>query len=259
MERDFGTQLPRAKFFEGDFFQDLEARMEEMRRNSTMLQQSGQGFRMNIDGDGVRVQVTEQGEDGKSETKTYEAPDLETFRAKYPEIAKQYLGEGGGLRLFSFGPGVRLNQRPGTGGGLSPRGLVAPPPGLGAIPGVDVGDDDRDRLGVYVEAVPDAVREFLGLPEGVGLRVRSVVEDSMAAHAGVEVGDILLEVAGRKVASPEDVRLALHALDGGAEFEVKVNRRGEAQALQGRAPAREKVEGEAEKDAAPGLRKRAIR
>lgn len=258
LERDFGAQLPRAKFFGGDFFQDLEARMEDMRRNPTMLQQSGQGFRMTIDGDGVRVQVTEQGEGGKGDTKTYEAPDLEKFRAKYPEIAKQYL-DGGGVRVFSFGPGVRPNLRPGTGGGLSPRGFVAPTPGLGALPGVDVGDDDRARLGVYVEAVPDAVREFLGLPEGAGLRVQSVVEDSMAAQAGVEAGDILLEVAGRNVASPDDVRGALQALDGGAEFEVKVNRRGEARVLRGRSPAREKAEDEAQKDGGPGLRRRAIR
>lgn len=256
LERDFGTQLPRAKFFGGDFFQDLEARMEEMRRSSTMLEQSGQGFRMSIDGDGVRLQVTEQGEGGKSDTKTYEAPDLETFRTKYPEIAERYL-DGGGVRVFSFGPGVRPNLRPGT--GLSPRGLVAPPRGVDALPGTDVAEDDRDRLGVYVEAVPEAVREFLDLPVGVGLRVQSVVEDSMAAQAGVEAGDILLEVAGRKVASPDDVRGALHALDGGVEFEVKVNRRGEARALHGRAPERKKAEGSADKEAASGLRKRAIR
>ena len=256
LERDFGTQLPRAKFFGGDFFQDLEARMEEMRRSSTMLEQSGQGFRMSIDGDGVRLQVTEQGEGGKSDTKTYEAPDLETFRTKYPEIAEWYL-DGGGVRVFSFGPGVRPNLRPGT--GLSPRGLVAPPRGVDALPGTDVAEDDRDRLGVYVEAVPEAVREFLDLPVGVGLRVQSVVEDSMAAQAGVEAGDILLEVAGRKVASPDDVRGALHALDGGVEFEVKVNRRGEARALHGRAPERKKAEGSADKEAASGLRKRAIR
>ena len=258
LERDFGTQLPRAKFFGGDFFQDIEARMEGMRRSSTMLQESGQGFSMSIDGDGVRVQVTEQGEGGKSDTKTYEAPDLEAFRAKYPQIAEQYLGGGGGVRMFTFGPGARLNPRPGSVGGLSPRGLVA-------VPGGDASGDDGDRLGVYVEAVPEAVRDFLGLPVGVGLRVQSVVDDSMAAHAGVEAGDILLEVAGREVTSPEDVRGALHALDGGGEFEVKVNRRGEARALQARAPTREKAdegkkaEGDAEKGAAPGLRKRAIR
>lgn len=263
LERDFGTQLPRAKFFGGDFFQDIEARMDEMRRNSTMLQQSGQGFSMSVDGDGVRVQVTEQGEGGKSDTKTYEAPDLETFRAKYPKVAEQYL-DGGGVRMFTFGPGARLNLRPGSGGGLSPRGLVAPLPGPGGVPGVGASGDDRDRLGVYVEAVPEAVRDFLGLPAGVGLRVQSVVEDSLAAQAGVEAGDILLEVAGRGVASPEDVRGALHALDGGSEFDVKVNRRGEARALHARTPVREKAEGgkaegAAEKDAAPGLRKRAIR
>jgi hypothetical protein len=41
---------------------------------------------MQMGPDGVKVEVKTKNDKGEEETKTYEAPDMETFRAKYPGV-----------------------------------------------------------------------------------------------------------------------------------------------------------------------------
>jgi len=102
LERDFGLDIPRGRFFHDGFFRDLQQQAEEMRER---MQQGfsgvgkGQSMSMQIGPDGVRVEIKQKGEDGKEEAKVYEAPDVETFQKKYPGVL-QPNGLGGGMRLF---------------------------------------------------------------------------------------------------------------------------------------------------------------
>jgi|GEM_PF-5745639 len=71
------------------------------------------------------------------------------------------------------------------------------------------------RLGVTVETTPD------------GLLVKEIDDGSLAASAGVKADDVLLRIGEQRVHGVEDVALALHAFEPGAEVEVTVIRPGE--------------------------------
>jgi serine protease Do len=72
---------------------------------------------------------------------------------------------------------------------------------------------ERPRLGVAL-AHPRAARKLraaVGLPERDGLLVRGVVEDSPAARAGIERGDLLVAAGGKDLTAVDDL---FDALDG---------------------------------------------
>jgi S1-C subfamily serine protease len=73
----------------------------------------------------------------------------------------------------------------------------------------------RARLGVAI-APPRAARRLrraVGLPERDGVLVRGVEEDSPAARAGIERGDLIVAAGGREV---ERIDVLYEALDGAA-------------------------------------------
>jgi serine protease Do len=84
----------------------------------------------------------------------------------------------------------------------------------------------KPRLGIGVAPahVARKLRRAVGLPERDGLLIRSVEEGSPAARAGVEQGDLLVEVAGSAVTSVDDLWAALDAVPAAGSFEVKVVR-----------------------------------
>ncbi|MEP4076469.1 S1C family serine protease [Haloferula sp.] len=98
---------------------------------------------------------------------------------------------------------------------------------------VAAGPDDNP-LGVGVVAVEErTLREtdhaFLGIiaeknPDGNGVLVSEVVDDSAAAKAGVQVKDVILELAGDPIGSGFELRGALLKHKPGDEVVVKVAR-----------------------------------
>jgi len=230
LERDFGVDVPRGRFFKDDFFQNLQQQMEDLRRGNAMgLPGTGQAFNMNIGPDGVRIEITEKDASGKSETKVYEAPDVQTFRDKYPEVAQRYLngGNAGGLGFGGrFFPGFRtFPTQP-----LDHDAFGVPMQDAAVV-------DNGERLGVMVQELSPEVRDFLELEPGQGLRVQGVTEGTLAETMGIAEGDVLLEVAGKKIGNPVDVREALGGVATGGDVTVKVNRRGKEQTLTAKKPA----------------------
>jgi S1-C subfamily serine protease len=74
----------------------------------------------------------------------------------------------------------------------------------------------------------------VGLPERDGLLVRGVEDDSPAAHAGLLVGDLLVETGGRPLHSIDDLfdalddavaagALPLRVVRGSDEVDVRVD------------------------------------
>jgi serine protease Do len=85
---------------------------------------------------------------------------------------------------------------------------------------------ERPRLGIAL-APPRAARRLrsaVGLPERDGLLVRAVVDDSPAAKAGIQRGDLLIAVADRTLESVDDLFDALESSAGKGSLTVRLVR-----------------------------------
>lgn len=82
------------------------------------------------------------------------------------------------------------------------------------------------RLGVALAPADVArrLRRAVGLPDREGVLVRTVVEGSPAAAAGILVGDLLVTAAGRPLSTPDDVLALLHGLSAGDDLRVELVR-----------------------------------
>ena len=236
LERDFDMDIPRRKFFQDEFFQDLEAQMKAMRRGpggfDEFGESSGQSMQMSVGPDGVSLEITENNEAGESETKRYQAPDMAAFRAKYPEIAEKYLGRGSRGLSFRFGPDRDWPQI-----GEPDIGWMMPSP-RGRLPLFE--DQRGPMLGVLVTELDENELSELGVGAEKGLHVQSVLPGSLAERIGVEADDVVLEIGGEAVGSAQDVTAALQG--SGDEVVVRVHRGGESVTL-GESKAKAKPKG----------------
>ena len=89
----------------------------------------------------------------------------------------------------------------------------------------------RARLGVAVAPshIARRMRRSVGLPERDGVLVRGVEDDSLAADAGIEAGDLLVEAGGRPITDADDLFAALGALE--LPFDLKLVRGAEDRTL----------------------------
>jgi serine protease Do len=90
----------------------------------------------------------------------------------------------------------------------------------------------RTRLGVAVAPshVARRLRRSVGLPERDGVLVRGVEDDSLAAAAGIEAGDLIVDIGGTAVADADDLYSALSAAK--APFAVSLVRGTEERTVQ---------------------------
>ncbi len=82
----------------------------------------------------------------------------------------------------------------------------------------------RARLGVAVAPshVARKMRRSVGLPERDGILVRDVEDGSLAAGAGIQAGDLIVEAGGRAITDADDLHEALATLE--LPFDVKLVR-----------------------------------
>ena len=62
-------------------------------------------------------------------------------------------------------------------------------------------------LGVSIQPVTPPVSKVFNLAEPRGALIGTVELNSPAAHAGLEVGDVIVRVDGHDVTEPSDLRL----------------------------------------------------
>jgi S1-C subfamily serine protease len=88
----------------------------------------------------------------------------------------------------------------------------------------------RAYLGVGLQpvAIPEHLKSKLNLPARAGLILVSVDPEAAAGRAGLLIGDILVEVAGRTIQRPEHLQDALDADSIGKPVPVRIVRGGEA-------------------------------
>jgi serine protease Do len=86
-------------------------------------------------------------------------------------------------------------------------------------------------LGVTVGDVTAEKAKELKLPGDYGAIVQKVQEDSPAAKAGLEKGDVILQFAGEKVRSVAELERLVRETPPGRKVSIEVSRNGRAQAL----------------------------
>jgi putative serine protease PepD len=133
-------------------------------------------------------------------------------------------GNSGGPLLDAAGRVIGVNSQIATGG--SGNGNV----GIGfAVPSNTVRDViPRLQKGETIR------RAYLGVSTAAGnggAVVREVTAGGPAARAGVRTGDVIVAVAGERIADPDDVAAAIQDRRPGESVEVEVRRNGEARTL----------------------------
>ena len=74
------------------------------------------------------------------------------------------------------------------------------------------------------------MRRSVGLPEREGVLIRGVEDGSPAAAAGIQAGDLIVEIGGRAVTDPDQLLEALAALE--LPFEVRLVRGNDERTVQ---------------------------
>ncbi len=142
-------------------------------------------------------------------------------------------GNSGGALVDMHGRLVGLNSAIYSRGGPSAAGSI----GIGfAIPSAMVravahsllvhGRPVRSWFGASGETVSAEMADSLGLDHPFGAIISDVYANSPAAHAGLEPGDIVLDIDGREVADVAGLRYRLATIPVGSDAKLTVLRRG---------------------------------
>lgn len=86
-------------------------------------------------------------------------------------------------------------------------------------------------IGVYMQELTDEVRAGLDMDVTKGVLVSGVQDDSPAAEAGVEEGDVVVSFGGQDVDSPQELRDAVSAYSPGSQAKMEVVRDGKTKAI----------------------------
>lgn len=93
-------------------------------------------------------------------------------------------------------------------------------------PRVVVGRSGNGYLGIQLIDLTEELREFYGAPQDAGTLISRVAEDSPAAVAGFEVGDVITAVAGEPAENSWDVVRSVTQFDPEEQVAVEVIRDG---------------------------------
>jgi Do/DeqQ family serine protease len=92
---------------------------------------------------------------------------------------------------------------------------------------VRTGGVTRGWIGVGLQPITPAIAEAFKLGALEGVIINEVLRGGPADKAGVRLGDVLLEVEGRRISDPNSVLNAVAALAPGSPARLKLKRKGE--------------------------------
>lgn len=93
---------------------------------------------------------------------------------------------------------------------------------------IDDGKIQRGYIGVEITSVDEASAKAVGLNAVSGVNVNKVVKDGAAEAAGIEVGDVILEVDGKPVKTSNDLQNEIVLRRAGNTVNLKIWRDGKA-------------------------------
>jgi serine protease Do len=91
----------------------------------------------------------------------------------------------------------------------------------------DHGHVTRSYLGVTVQEVTPAIAKALGLNGPAGALVSNVSPDSPAARAGLETGDVILDMNGSVIAESNQLRMQVALMNPDQSVRLKIFRNGQ--------------------------------
>jgi serine protease Do len=91
---------------------------------------------------------------------------------------------------------------------------------------VNKGSVTRGFLGIELQTVDKDIAEGFNMSKAEGVLVSSVAHNSPAENAGIETGDIILELNGKAIKTRESFRNQISMMDPGSEVKLKVFRKG---------------------------------
>jgi membrane-associated protease RseP (regulator of RpoE activity) len=103
-----------------------------------------------------------------------------------------------------------------------------PPPGERLT---ELGTQDSSYLGVQLQSMTEELREAFDVPSGQGVLVLKVAEDSPAARAGLQVGDVITRMGDKTVRDAADVQHGLEFYEPGETVAFEIIRDRTAQTM----------------------------
>jgi len=88
------------------------------------------------------------------------------------------------------------------------------------------GKVSRGFLGIAMQPLSDELAKAFKIENNAGVLVAEVTAKSPAEKAGVQAGDVVVEVSGKKVEGPREMQLMVAAIAPGSKVEVKLVRDG---------------------------------
>ena len=144
-------------------------------------------------------------------------------------------GNSGGALLDLHGDLVGINTAiiAGGGGGNQGVGFAIPINMVSNVMEqiVEHGKVIRGQLGVAIQSVDADMAKAFGLSQGGGALVGDVTPGSPAAKAGIERGDIILDLDGRKVNGPDDLSVHVSETAPGTTVHLKIARKGQTRVV----------------------------
>jgi serine protease Do len=87
----------------------------------------------------------------------------------------------------------------------------------------------RPWLGIAMQQMTEELRQQFGVEQGV--LISEVTAGEPAEKAGLEAGDVILQVGEKGVRTPHDVQLAVLAYKPGDDIPFRIDRRGKEQTI----------------------------
>lgn len=126
---------------------------------------------------------------------------------------------------------------------------------------VKTGKVQRGRLGITIQNLDQSLAESFGMKKPGGALVSSVENDSPAAKAGLEPGDVILSVNGKEIASSNELPPVIADITPGQSAKLQVWRKGGQRDLEVKVgnQKEEQVAAKESKEAAPNRLGLAVR
>lgn len=86
---------------------------------------------------------------------------------------------------------------------------------------------ERGWLGVNIQSLTDDIANSLGLGSSEGVLISNVRPDGPAAKAGMQIGDVILDVNGEKIETLRELPRVIAETEPGSDAEIKVWRNGD--------------------------------